>query len=150
DGWSVEWESDGDRGLDTALAEEFTAVIIDVMLPNRSGWEIVQVLRAKNPTVPILMTTALDGVDDKVRGLHLGADDYLVKPFELSEMLARVESVVRRGSRDSGLVTEVADLTVNRKTRTVNRGGRTLNLTRREYDLLEALASNVGSVLGRE
>jgi len=149
-GWHVDLVSDGIRGLEAALTEDYALVLLDVMLPGMSGWEVVKELRAKKSVIPILMTTALDGVDDKVKGLHLGADDYLVKPFELSELVARIESLIRRDHLSRDLVTRVADLEVDRKTRTVTRRGSVIRLTRREYDLLEALASNVGTAVDRD
>jgi len=149
-GWLVDWASDGIRGLEAALKEDYALVVLDVMLPGKSGWEVVQELRTKKPAIPILMTTALDDVDDKVKGLHLGADDYLVKPFELSELIARIESMIRRDHLSRDLVTRVADLELDRKTRTVTRQGRGIRLTRREYDLLEALASNAGTAVDRD
>jgi two-component system copper resistance phosphate regulon response regulator CusR len=149
-GWDVSWASDGASGLDTALKEEYSAVILDVMLPGRNGWEILENLRASRPLLPILLTTALDDVGDKVRGLRLGADDYLVKPFELQELIARIEALIRRERLGRDLVTRVADLTLDRKTRTVTRGGHRIRLSRREYDLLEALASNAGNDVDKE
>ena len=149
-GWEVAWESDGIRGLDSALKGDFAVVLVDVMVPGKTGWEIVKELRAKRPSIPILITTAMDDVEDKVRGLRLGADDYLVKPFELRELLARVESLIRRDRLNRDLVTRVADLELDRKTRIVTRRGKPLRLNRREYDLLEALASNEGKAVDRE
>jgi len=150
EGWDVSWASDGATGLDIALHDEFAVVVLDVMIPGMSGWEVLKNLRASKPSLPILMTTALDDVDDKVKGLKLGADDYLVKPFEFKELVARLESLIRRDRLGRDLVTRVADLTLDRKTRIVTRAGRQIRLTRREYDLLEALASNVGSAVHRD
>jgi two-component system copper resistance phosphate regulon response regulator CusR len=149
-GWDVSWASDGATGLDIALNEDFAAVMLDVMLPSKNGWEVLEQLKERRPSVPVLLTTALDDLDDKVKGLRLGADDYLVKPFELKELAARLESVVRRERLGRDLVTRVADLTLDRKTRKVSRQGRPVSLTRREYDLLEALASNAGCYIDRD
>lgn len=150
EGWEVCWASDGCTGLDTALQEDFAAVMLDVMIPGKNGWTVLEQLRAAKPSVPILLTTALDDVDDKVKGLRLGADDYLVKPFEFKELFARLESLIRRDRLGRDLVTRVGDMVLDRKTRQVTRQGHEIRLTRREYDLLEALASNVGCAVDRE
>jgi len=149
-GWQADWASDGIQGLEAALKDDYAAVLLDVMLPGMSGWEVLTSVRAQRPTLPILLTTALDDIDDKVRGLHLGADDYLVKPFELKELIARLETIVRRSQVGEGLVTRVEDLSLDRRTRSVTRQGKEIHLTRREYDLLEALASNHGLPVDRE
>ncbi len=149
-GWEVAWASEGVSGLEAALKDDIDLVVLDVMLPGKTGWEIVRELRAKRPAIPILMQTALDDVDDKVKGLRLGADDYLVKPFELSELVARVEALIRRDQLSRDLVTRVADLELDRKTRSVRRRGMKILLSRREYDLLEALASHEGDPVDRE
>ncbi len=150
EGWDVSWASDGAIGLEIALKDEFAVILLDLMLPGKSGWEILEVLRQSRPWTPILLTSALDDIEDKVKGLQLGADDYLVKPYELKELVARIESLIRRERLGRDLVTRVADLTLDRKTRRVTRGGFEIRLTRREYDLLEALASNVGYAVDRE
>jgi two-component system copper resistance phosphate regulon response regulator CusR len=149
-GWQITWEGDGARGCQAAMLEDFDLVILDVMLPNKNGWDILADLRAKRRTMPILMLTALEETEDKVKGLELGADDYLPKPFEVTELVARVKALLRRDKLNKGLVMRIADLEIDRKNRRVTRGGKVIALTRREYDLLEALASNEGRVLSRE
>jgi two-component system copper resistance phosphate regulon response regulator CusR len=149
-GWQITWEGDGARGCQSALLEDFDLVILDVMLPNKNGWDILSDLRAKRRTMPILMLTALEETEDKVKGLELGADDYLPKPFEVTELIARVKALLRRDKLNKGMVMRIADLEIDRKNRRVTRGGKVISLTRREYDLLEALASNEGRVLSRE
>ncbi len=149
-GWHVTWEGDGVKGCQTALLEEFDLVILDVMLPGKNGWDILNELRSGRRTMPILMLTALEDTEDKVKGLELGADDYLAKPFEVTELLARVKALMRRDKLNKGMVVKIADLEIDRKSRHVTRGGKQIGLTRREYDLLEALASNEGRVLSRE
>lgn len=149
-GWQITWEGDGARGCQAAMLEDFDLVILDVMLPGKNGWDILSDLRAKRRTMPILMLTALEETEDKVKGLELGADDYLPKPFEVTELVARVKALLRRDKLNKGMVIRISDLEIDRKNRRVTRSGRVIALTRREYDLLEALASNEGRVLSRE
>lgn len=149
-GWRLTWEGDGKKGYEAALNDDFDLVILDVMLPNKSGWDILSDLRMARKTMPIMMLTALEETEDKVKGLELGADDYLPKPFEVPELVARVKAMLRRDKVNKSIVTRIADLEIDRKSRCVTRGGRMIALTRREYDLLEALASNEGRVLSRE
>jgi DNA-binding response OmpR family regulator len=149
-GWQITWEGDGARGCQTALLDDFDLVILDVMLPGKNGWDILADLRAQKRTMPILMLTALEETEDKVKGLELGADDCLPKPFEVTELLARIKALLRRDKLNKGLVIRIADMEIDRKNRRVTRGGKVIALTRREYDLLEALATNEGRVLSRE
>jgi len=149
-GWQLTWEGDGKRGYETAMREDFDLIILDVMLPSKSGWDVLADLRHARRTIPIMMLTALEETDDKVKGLELGADDYLPKPFEVPELVARVRAMLRRDKVNKSIVTRIADLEIDRKGRHVTRGGKLISLTRREYDLLEALASNEGRVLSRE
>jgi len=149
-GWHLTWEGDGVKGCLAAMQEDFDLVILDVMLPSKNGWDILAELRAARRTMPILMLTALEETEDKVKGLELGADDYLPKPFEVTELVARAKALLRRDKVNKGLVVRIADLEIDRKSRHVTRGGKLIGLTRREYDLLEALASNEGRVLSRE
>jgi two-component system copper resistance phosphate regulon response regulator CusR len=149
-GFHVSWSSDGQRGYEAGLSEEFDLVVLDVLLPRKNGWDICRDLRAAKRTAPILMLTALDEVTDKVRGLKIGADDYLAKPFEVTELVARAHALVRRDKVNKSLVTKIADLEIDRSNRTVKRAGEEVKLTRREYDQVEALASNEGRVLSRQ
>jgi len=149
-GWRITWEPDGIKGFQTAMHEDFDLIILDVMLPGKSGWDILADLRAARKNAPVMMLTALEETDDKVKGLELGADDYLPKPFEVPELVARVRAMLRRDKINKSVVTKIADLEIDRKNRRVTRGGKLVALTRREYDLLEALASNEGRVLSRE
>ena len=149
-GWHLTWEGDGAKGCQAALNEDFDLVILDVMLPGKNGWDILADLRAARRVMPILMLTALEETEDRVKGLELGADDYLPKPFEVTELVARVRALLRRDNLNKGLVVRIADLEIDRKSRRVTRGGKLIALTRREYDLLEALASNEGRGLSRE
>jgi two-component system copper resistance phosphate regulon response regulator CusR len=149
-GFHVSWTADGQRGFEAGLNEEFDLVVLDVLLPHKNGWDICRDLRAAKRSAPILMLTALDEVTDKVRGLQIGADDYLAKPFEVTELVARAHALVRRDKVNKTLVTKIADLEIDRQNRRVTRAGAEVKLTRREYDLLEALASNEGRVLSRQ
>jgi two-component system copper resistance phosphate regulon response regulator CusR len=149
-GHTVNWAPDGEKGYDGARSDAFDLILLDVMLPKKNGWDIVAGLRAAKMNVPILMLTARDEVGDRVKGLNLGADDYLPKPFETSELLARVHALHRRDQIQKGSSIRIDDLTIDRQSRQVTRSGQEISLTRREYDLLEALATNQARVLSRE
>lgn len=146
----VDVAHDGETGLQMARSEEYSVILLDLMLPQRDGWSVCQALRGERNAVPILMLTARDALDDRVRGLEMGADDYLPKPFEFPELLARVRALLRRDKVHKGRVIRVGDLEVDTIAATVRRGGEEIPLTRREYTLLEALAINEGRVLSRE
>jgi len=140
---------DGDAGLARALATEYDLVILDVMLPRRDGLDVVRELRRQGRRMPILVLTARATLPDKVTGLDIGADDYLTKPFEFAEFLARVRALLRRGASASPPTLAVADLTLDPATRKVVRAGRPIELTPREYALLEFFMRNRGRVLSR-
>jgi heavy metal response regulator len=147
--YEVDVEHDGAAGLSRALATEYDLVILDVMLPGRNGLEVVREMRASRRAVPILLLTARAGLSDKVSGLDLGADDYLTKPFEFAELLARVRALLRRGAPAVPPTLSVADLTLDPATRRVTRGGQPIDLSPREYALLEFFMRNRGRVLSR-
>lgn len=149
-GIKVTWVEDGETGYDSAQRGEYDVIVLDVMLPRMNGWEVCERLRKGQVHTPILMLTALDEVDDRVKGLTLGADDYLSKPFAMPELLARVNALFRRDKVNRGDVIRIADLEIDRQSHRVVRSGKEITLTRREYDLLEALALNEGRVLTRE
>ncbi|RYG45834.1 response regulator transcription factor [bacterium] len=149
-GHHVTWAPDGETGENYARTEPFDALVLDVLMPKKSGWEVLQALRNAKINVPVLMLTAMDETSDKVKGLNLGADDYLAKPFEVPELVARVNALLRRDKIQKSNTIQIDDMELNRETRTVYRSGQHINLTRREYDLLEALAINEGRVLSRE
>ncbi|MEM5383587.1 heavy metal response regulator transcription factor [Paraburkholderia phymatum] len=147
-GYSVEVANDGSHGLILAQEEDYDVIILDVMLPWMDGWTVVKTLRATR-TTPVLFLTARDDVDDRVRGLELGADDYLVKPFAFVELLARVRTLARRGPpRESELI-RIGDLEMDVNRRRVKRGGLRIDLTPREFSLLQLLARRHGEVLSR-
>ena len=146
--YHVDVAHDGDAGLTRALDDEYDLVILDVMLPRRDGLSVLRELRARRRTVPVLVLTARAGVADKVAGLDGGADDYLTKPFEVAELLARVRALLRRGTAAPPLL-EIADLRLDPATRQVTRAGRPIELTAREHALLEYFLRNPGRVLSR-
>jgi DNA-binding response OmpR family regulator len=140
----------GEDGFFRANAELFDLVVLDLMLPGRNGLEILQTLRQRHIDTPVLILTARDGVDDRVRGLDLGADDYLVKPFALPELLARIRALLRRGRPSEVLRLKAADLEMDLVTRRAVRGDRLLDLTAREFELLEYLLRHQGHLVSRE
>ena len=140
----------GEDGFYRANAERFDLVVLDLMLPGRSGLEILQTLRQRRVDTPVLILTARDGIDDRVLGLDLGADDYLVKPFALPELLARIRALLRRGRPSDVPRLKVADLEMNLVARRVVRGERTVDLTGREFELLEYLLRHQGHLVSRE
>lgn len=146
----VDVAADGPSGLGMAESGGHTLIVLDVMLPGMSGMDVCAALRRRRNTVPILMLTARDSVDDRVRGLESGADDYLAKPFEFRELLARVRALLRRDKINKSGVIRIADLEIDTVASTVRRAGQEIHLTPREYSLLEALAVNEGRVLTRE
>lgn len=148
--YTIEIAHDGPTGLELALRENYALVILDLMLPGIDGWEICRRLRARRNPVPILMLTARDAVDDRVRGLEMGADDYLPKPFAFRELRARVHALLRRDRIHKGNALRIADLEIDTAIQRVTRAGKEILLTQREYLLLEALATREGQVLTRE
>jgi DNA-binding response OmpR family regulator len=140
----------GEDGFCRASIEVFDLVVLDLMLPGRSGLEILQTLRKRHVETPVLILTARDGVDDRVLGLDLGADDYLVKPFALPELLARIRALLRRGRPSEVFRLKAADLELDLVGRRANRGERMLDLTAREFELLEYLLRHQGHLVSRE
>lgn len=140
----------GEEGFFRANAEVFDLVVLDLMLPGRSGLEILQTLRQRHIETPVLILTARDGVNDRVLGLDLGADDYLVKPFALPELLARIRALLRRGRPSEVFRLKTADLELDLVSRRAVRGERLLELTVREFELLEYLLRHQGHLVSRE
>jgi two-component system response regulator MprA len=152
EGYAVRTAVDGRSALDTILVEPADAVLLDVAMPGLDGLEVCRRLRAAGDRTPILMLTARHATADRVAGLDAGADDYLVKPFALEELLARIRALLRRVGTEPGDddVLRVADLSLDPSTRIVRRGARAMELTRTEFSLLELLLRNAGQVLTRE
>jgi DNA-binding response OmpR family regulator len=148
--YSVQIAADGLTGLQLALEENFQLVILDVMLPGMNGWQICERLRQRKIRVPVLMLSARGLVDDRIRGLDSGADDYLPKPFEFGELLARIRALLRRELVHRTQKIQIADLVIDTVQRRVIRAGVEIGLSHREYDLLVALAAREGHVFSRE
>ncbi len=149
-GFGVELASDGLAGLQLAQEQDFDLLILDVMLPGINGWQLLQRLREQGHQVPVLFLSARDQVEDRVKGLELGADDYLVKPFSFAELLARVRTILRRGrSGVEATALQVADLELDLLRRRVSRAGKRIELTAKEFALLELLMRRHGEVLPR-
>jgi len=148
-GYAVDVASDGEEGLWQAESHDYDVIVLDVMLPKRDGLAVLAELRRRGRATHVLLLTARDTVNDRVRGLQAGADDYLVKPFALEELLARVQALCRRayGRKDSRVA--LADLEIDTLARSVRRGGQPVDLTAREYLLLEYLARRRGEVVSR-
>ena len=147
-GFTTELAADGITGQHLALTGDYSLLILDVMLPGRDGWQILQAVRSAGLSMPVLFLTARDAVADRVHGLELGAEDYLVKPFAFSELLARVRSLLRRGSntpQETSL--QLADLRLDLIRRRVERNGQRIDLTAKEFALLELLLRRQGEVL---
>lgn len=151
-GFRTQVAGDGETGLAEACSGAYDLVILDVMLPERDGWSVLQTLRERGHRLPVLVLTARDAVSERVRRLDLGADDYLVKPFAFSELLARVRTLLRRSDASAASTPNtlrVADLTIDLTRRTARRGGTTLDLAPQEFRVLTVLARRAGEVLTR-
>lgn len=147
-GFVVDAAFDGLDGAHLATTGSYDLIVLDVMLPGRSGWQVLEELRRSKAT-PVLFLTARDGVEDRVRGLELGADDYLVKPFSFSELLARIRTVLRRGQPRESEVLRIADLELDALRRRVQRGGERIDVTAKEFALLHLFMRRAGEVLSR-
>jgi len=147
-GYAAQLANDGSVALGMARTTDFDLILLDVMLPSLDGFEVCRRLRAGKVTTPVLIITAKDTLEDKIEGLDSGADDYIVKPFHVAELLARARALLRRGV-SSPAVLSVADLKLDPATRQASRAGRTINLSATEYALLEYLMRNAGRALTR-
>lgn len=148
-GYQVEWRQDGPTGLVQALTGDYDLLVLDVMLPGLSGWDLLQAIRQRGDSMPVLFLTARDQVEERVRGLELGADDYLVKPFAFAELLARVRTLLRRGKSREPDTVQIADLELDLMRRRAIRAGRRIDLTAKEFALLELLMRRSGEILPR-
>lgn len=146
--YAVDTAETGDEGLYKAANYDYDALVLDVMLPGLDGWEVLKGLRQQKAT-PVLMLTARDAHKDRVRGLDSGADDYLVKPFDLEELLARLRALIRRASGRADPVIEIGEVTIDTRARSVSRGQQPVTLTAREFAILEYLALHRGEVVSR-
>lgn len=148
-GFAVDEADTGKMARDLAAVSPYDAVILDVRLPDDDGFLLVTALRARRPVPRILMATARDAVDDRITGLNLGADDYLVKPYALGELVARLRALLRRPNADADIALQVADLTLDLATREAQRGSRRITLTTKEFAVLEVLMRASGRVVTR-
>jgi len=148
-GYAVDWVRDGRAADGTLATERFDLVLLDLGLPQRDGMDVLQALRARGDRTPVIVLTARDSLASRVQGLDAGADDYLVKPFELDELLARIRAVLRRHSGRAEPAIEVGGVSLDPATRTVSRDGVPLALSSREYAVLEALMLRPGAILSR-
>jgi two-component system OmpR family response regulator len=148
EGLAVDVAHDGESGLYQAGSVDYDAILLDLMLPRLDGWEVLKRLREKKST-PVLVLTARDAVVDKVKGLNTGADDYLTKPFELTELIARVRALVRRSAGKPSPVVRLGDLEIDTAARTVKKGGKAVELTPKEYALAELLVLRKGELVTR-
>lgn len=147
--FAVDVAGDGEEGLFLAQTNAYDVIVLDVMLPKRTGIEVCRTLRESGSDVPVLMLTARDAVEDRITGLETGADDYLTKPFAFDELVARVRALLRRARRYEAPVLAVGALTIDTGARSARRGEREISLTSKEFALLEFLARNAGRVVGR-
>ena len=147
--YTVDWAATGDEGLEFARANEYQAIILDLMLPGKDGLQVVREMRARGVTTPVMALTARAGLEDRVAGLDSGCDDYLPKPFAFDELLARLRALMRRSSSQKSPRMEYAGLVVDPVTRRVSRDGKPIDLTNKEYALLEMLVRNPGQVFTR-
>ena len=148
--YSVVLASNGEEGFFLANAEPFDLVVLDVMLPGRSGFEVLAAMRARGLRIPVLLLTARDSIEDRVYGLDAGADDYLVKPFAFPELSARVRALLRRGKPETPVPLQLEDLQIDPASRTARRGLQPLELTAKEFEVLAYLLRHQGEVVSRE
>lgn len=148
-GFMADVTYEGENGLHFACTNDYDLIILDVMIPKRDGWSVIAEMRRCGKQTPVLFLTARDSVHDRVRGLELGADDYLVKPFSFSELLARVRAILRRGPTRQPEILRIADLEINLLRHKAIRGGQYLDLTPKEFALLSLMVQRAGEVLSR-
>ena len=149
EGYAVDAAPDGRIGLYDATTWDYDALILDLMLPGLDGWQLLSALREEKRAVPVLVLTARDGVPDRIRGLDSGADDYMIKPFVLAELQARLRALIRRAAGRAHPALDLGDVRVDTASRTVSRNGRPVHLTAREYGIVEILGLRRGEVVSR-
>ena len=149
-GYSVDSCFDGSSALDYLFVTEYDVVLLDILLPKLTGLQVLETMRNRKNTTPVLLLTAMDSIEDRVKGLNAGADDYLVKPFAFDELIARVRALTRRGNNQTGSKLEIADLVVDINAHTVHRNNILINLSSKEFAILEYLLTNQGVVLSRD
>ena len=148
-GYSVDACFDGEAAMDCLLGAEYDCLLLDIMMPKKDGHEVLRAVRAKGDATPVIFLTARDSVQDRIEGLDLAADDYLVKPFDLDELLARIRAATRKYGAQKTSVLTIADLTVDTVSHAVTRGGKEIRLSAKEYAILEYLLRNKGTVISR-
>jgi DNA-binding response OmpR family regulator len=149
EGYAVDLTFDGEEGLHMAQKNPYDAIVLDMMLPKKDGWAILSTLRESGAKTPVICLTAQDAVDDRVKGLNLGADDYLTKPFAFEELVARVRAMIRRGHDKPSSVLTVGDLEIDLARKCVRRSGKSIDLSAREFALLQYLAHRKDQVVSR-
>lgn len=150
EGYAVDSCFDGEEALDFIEMGEFDGIILDIMMPKMNGFEVLKTIRSKNNRTPVLFLTAKDSIDDRVQGLDLGAEDYLIKPFAFPELLARIRVMTRKSAGGSTNIFTLGDLEIDTKSHTVKRQNQEITLSAKEYDILLYLMLNKGTVLSRE
>jgi DNA-binding response OmpR family regulator len=148
--YTVDVARDGEEGFNKALKNNYGLIVLDLMLPKKDGMDVCKELRERHIHTPIIMLTARGVLEDRVQGLDVGADDYLMKPFEMEELFARIRAVLRRRKTTESLVLKVGDLVMDTKSHEVTRAGKKISLTPKEYRILDALLRQVGEALSRE
>lgn len=150
EGYATDEAETGDRALARALERDYACIVLDIMLPGRDGFSVIEALRKRQVATPVLLLTARHELGDRVRGLEVGGDDYLTKPFDLPELLARVTALIRRADlRNQGAVLSIGELRLDRLARSVTRAGKPIDLSPREFSLLEFLMQNSGRAVSR-
>ena len=150
EGYSVDSCFDGEEASEYLRGADYDAAILDIMMPKKDGYKVVEELRDRGSEIPVIFLTAKDGIQDRVKGLDIGADDYLIKPFDFDEMLARIRAMTRRRGAHTSSIIKIGDLEIYTAARSVKRGNRNIELSAREFSILEYLAANKGRVLSRE
>ena len=150
EGYSVDSCFDGEEASEYLRGADYDAAILDIMMPKKDGYKVVEELRNRGSEIPVIFLTAKDGIQDRVKGLDIGADDYLIKPFDFDEMLARIRAMTRRRGAHTSSIIKIGDLEIDTAARSAKRGNRNIELSAREFSILEYLAANKGRVLSRE